>query len=59
MAAQFAGRQGIAFSVFDKVRAALPELEMYVVRNALFPNIEHPRIVERSGVFVRFAADND
>ena len=46
-------------AVFDKVRAALPELETHVPADALLPDVQHPVIVEGSGVSVQLSADDD
>lgn len=56
---QIASEQSITFAVLDKMRAALPKLEMHVSGYALLPYGKHPLIIERSCAYIRLAADYD
>lgn len=50
--------QGIRLAVFNEMRTALPEFKGYVLSHALLPDIQHPCVIKRPRVPVRFTADN-
>ena len=47
----------ISSAILDKVRTALPKLERHICFDALLTDVEHPGIIEGTGVPVGFAAD--
>lgn len=58
LAAELFGRNGVQSAVFDEVGAALAEGERNIFAQALLADIQHPIIVERTRMAIRFAADD-
>ena len=58
LTAELFGRSGVPSAVFDEVGAALAEGERYIFAQALLADIQHPIIMERARMAIRFASDD-